>query len=144
MDMEVTNIKKEPVEIQLQNVEVDFNPWKVKDASVFLKYCCPECDFQSLELNRFSSHALENHLKSSTLFEEAFDPISDENPQSDLIKSKRARKQALEPRTIKSQLVIQQGQNCIVQWSSDLLSNQKFKGLDLLWSWMKFHVMGLF
>ena len=122
MDLKVTNIKKEPVEIQLQNVkneppdiEVDFNPWNVKDASVFLKYCCPECDFQSLELNRFSSHALENHLKSSTLFEEAFDPISDENPQSDLIKSKRARKQVLEPRAIKSQLVIQQGQKCIVQ-----------------------------
>ena len=37
---------------------------------------------------------------------------------------------------------IQYGQKFIGQWSSDLLSKQKFKGLDLLWSWIKFHVMG--
>ena len=38
---------------------------------------------------------------------------------------------------------IQWGQKFIGQWSSDLLSTQKFKGLDHLWSWMEFHGMGI-
>ena len=51
-------------------VEYDFemNPWSVEDASAFLKYCCPECDYQILNLQMFSEHALENHSKSVALF----------------------------------------------------------------------------
>ena len=54
-------------------VEQDFesNPWSVQDASVFLKYCCPECDYQILNLKLFSNHALSNHSKSIALFGEA-------------------------------------------------------------------------
>ena len=48
----------------------DSNPWSVEDATVFLKYCCPECDFQVLNLKMFSSHALENHVRSIALFDE--------------------------------------------------------------------------
>jgi len=48
----------------------DSNPWSVEDATVFLKYCCPECDFQVLNLKSFSSHALENHVRSIALFDE--------------------------------------------------------------------------
>ena len=44
------------------------NPWAVEDASVFLKYCCPECDYQILNYNIFSTHALENHEKAIVLF----------------------------------------------------------------------------
>ena len=44
------------------------NPWAVGDASAFLKYCCPECDYQILNLQMFSEHALENHSKSVALF----------------------------------------------------------------------------
>ena len=53
-------------------VEQDFesNPWSVQDASVFLKYCCPECDYQILNLQLFSNHALSNHSKSIALFGE--------------------------------------------------------------------------
>jgi len=44
------------------------NPWAVGDASAFLKYCCPECDYQILNLQMFSDHALENHTKAIALF----------------------------------------------------------------------------
>ena len=44
------------------------NPWSVEDASAFLKYCCPECDCQILNLETFSRHALQNHSKSKVLF----------------------------------------------------------------------------
>ena len=47
------------------------NPWSVEDASVFLKYCCPECDYQIIDFQLFSDHALENHSKSSALFGES-------------------------------------------------------------------------
>jgi hypothetical protein len=30
--------------------EVDENAWTVKDVSVFLKYCCPECDYNNSNL----------------------------------------------------------------------------------------------
>ena len=45
------------------------NPWDVSDASVFLKYCCPECDFINPNLNEFSEHALEKHVLANTLFD---------------------------------------------------------------------------
>ena len=46
------------------------NPWEVSDASVFLKYCCPECDYQCSQLDSFGIHATKNHDLSSILFEE--------------------------------------------------------------------------
>ena len=45
------------------------NPWEVRDASLFLKYCCPECNHQSNELHGFAEHALENHELSKVLFD---------------------------------------------------------------------------
>ena len=47
---------------------MDGNPWSVHDVSVFLKYCCPECDYHNGNLKIFSDHALENHVRSSILF----------------------------------------------------------------------------
>ena len=44
------------------------NPWDVSNPEVFLRYCCPECDFQSGELLGFSQHAVMNHILSETLF----------------------------------------------------------------------------
>jgi len=44
------------------------NPWSVGNASVFLKYCCPECEYSHQSLNIFSNHALENHNKAQLLF----------------------------------------------------------------------------
>ena len=44
------------------------NPWCVEDATVFLKFCCPECDYQIPDLQLFSYHAVGNHDKSTVLF----------------------------------------------------------------------------
>jgi hypothetical protein len=46
------------------------NPWCVDDATAFLKFCCPECDYHIPDLEMFSDHAVENHIKSSALFGE--------------------------------------------------------------------------
>ena len=46
------------------------NPWDVLDASLFLKYCCPECNHQSKELDNFTEHALRNHELSKILFDD--------------------------------------------------------------------------
>ena len=51
-----------------QNNEELKNPWKVKDASVFLKYCCPECVFNDPILQCFADHSLTHHPNSSSLF----------------------------------------------------------------------------
>ena len=58
------------LESEKNNSESNFsvNPWDVLNASDFLKYCCPECDFKSGELLAFSQHAIINHVLSSTLF----------------------------------------------------------------------------
>ena len=44
-----------------------FNPWNVSDLSVFLKYCCPECDFKCKEAHLFCDHAIHKHENSSAL-----------------------------------------------------------------------------
>ena len=44
------------------------NPWYVEDATAFLKFCCPECDYQIPDLQLFSDHAVCNHEKSTVLF----------------------------------------------------------------------------
>ena len=60
----------EDVKVKVDRNEdlVDFNPWAVPDASVFLRYCCPECSFQCSVLSQFSEHALSVHDKAKTLF----------------------------------------------------------------------------
>ena len=44
------------------------NPWLVEDVSIFLKYNCPECNYNHKDLKAFSNHALENHENSTALF----------------------------------------------------------------------------
>ena len=44
------------------------NPWAGKDVSAFLKYCCPECEFNNDNLQLFSEHAFENHTNAASLF----------------------------------------------------------------------------
>ena len=43
--------------IIIENIE-DFNPWSVNDASVFLKYCCPECDYSDQLLDNFQGNGI--------------------------------------------------------------------------------------
>lgn len=53
-----------------EDSKVSLNPWAVEDASVFLKYCCPECEFTNFDLQQFSDHALKNHANATVLFYE--------------------------------------------------------------------------
>ena len=67
----------------------------MSDATVFLKYCCPECDFKNDNFEDFSGHALENHVLANTLFmkyntskeytdikvEPSYDSIEDDNQE---------------------------------------------------------------
>ena len=55
------------LQVKLEQLD-NYNPWAVTDPSVFLNYNCPECDFKSNKLQTFSTHGLENHVKSSVLF----------------------------------------------------------------------------
>ena len=50
--MEIDKLHNE-VEVKLE-VQEDFNPWNVTDASEFMKYCCPECPYQDPQLDGFS------------------------------------------------------------------------------------------
>ena len=70
------------------------NPWNVSKVSDFLKYCCPECDFQSVKLYNFEKHATQNHELSRTLFEntnnisELSNIIVKEEPGTDYLDAK--------------------------------------------------------
>ena len=41
---------------KFEDSKIKFNPWAVTDASVFLKYCCPECDYTDKILELFKKH----------------------------------------------------------------------------------------
>ena len=58
------------IQTVIKKEDFDTNPWSVDDASVFLKYCCPECNYNDGSLKVFSHHALENHVRSSILFKD--------------------------------------------------------------------------
>ena len=58
------------------------NPWAVEDASVFLKYCCPECNHQTKELHSFREHANNKHPLSRELF--PFDDVDEKLPMPDI------------------------------------------------------------
>ena len=71
LDGKSIQVKCEKPELEEENYsESNFsvNPWDVSDPAVFLKYCCPECDFKCGELLGFSQHAVINHVLSTTLF----------------------------------------------------------------------------
>ena len=54
-------------------MKMTFNPWDVPSAAVFLKYCCPECDYQVSDLPFFEEHASRNHELSRTFFKNIFE-----------------------------------------------------------------------
>ena len=70
MDIEVSPKSFADIYLKLNKVDegISSNPWAVADVSEFLKYCCPECEFQTKVLNQFGNHAVEKHEKSSVLF----------------------------------------------------------------------------
>ena len=54
-------------------MKMTFNPWDVPSAAVFLKYCCPECDYQVSDLPFFEEHASRNHELSRIFFRNVFE-----------------------------------------------------------------------
>ena len=57
--------KREQMEIDsdpLKNLKTEdgliSNPWTGKDISAFLKYCCPECEFNDLDSQVFTEHKI--------------------------------------------------------------------------------------
>ena len=70
-ETETAENAKPETEIDAPEMETSFsNPWNVSDASVFLKYCCPECAYQFVQLEIFVIHATKYHDLSRILFEE--------------------------------------------------------------------------
>ena len=71
MDYELPNSIFEDVRVKLENLDSNeslTNPWDVNDVANFLHYCCPECEFQTQELDQFGDHARLEHVQSQTLF----------------------------------------------------------------------------
>jgi hypothetical protein len=67
IDVESINMDQN-IETDIKKEACEANPWSVDDASVFLKYCCPECEYHEGDLKVFSNHALKNHERSYILF----------------------------------------------------------------------------
>ena len=65
------------------------NPWAVSDASVFLKYNCPECDQKCQNLSEFKDHAIENHEKAKVLFSDIKNEPTELDIKADEPKRKR-------------------------------------------------------
>ena len=82
-EMEVGS-ELEPFE-QKPEVETNFsNPWNVSDLSLFLRYCCPECDYKCEEAHLFCEHALDFHKKSNVLLENWRDEKSQTNVKQEI------------------------------------------------------------
>ena len=61
-------IGKDPLKVVKVEDCKTSNPWAVNDFSAFLKYCCPECEFNNDDLQLFSQHAFENHTDAASIF----------------------------------------------------------------------------
>ena len=54
---------------ELEDEDNKLNPWNVEGLSDFTYFCCPECAFKSKVDLDFQTHALINHPKAKTFFE---------------------------------------------------------------------------
>ena len=45
-------------------MDIQENPWSVKDIEEFLYFCCPECNLKDRSKDLFLKHALEEHPNS--------------------------------------------------------------------------------
>ena len=45
-------------------MKMTFNPWDVSSAAVFLKYCCPECDYQVWQYRLLNFQGRDTKLES--------------------------------------------------------------------------------
>ena len=101
LETETAGPETEPDDSGAPEMETSFsNPWNVSDASVFLKYCCPECDYQFVQLEIFVIHATKYHDLSRILFEETRINIDSkhvkEEPFSELLENSEVIEEASE------------------------------------------------
>ena len=67
-DENMTVVIVDPVKVEVKVEVNDYNPWYVENASAFLKYCCPECEYKNGTLKSFEDHAFQNHENARILF----------------------------------------------------------------------------
>jgi hypothetical protein len=58
----------DPLKIEVKDEINDNNPWSVEHASAFLKYCCPECEYNNGTFKSFKDHAFQNHENAKVFF----------------------------------------------------------------------------
>ena len=71
--------------IHLRDIMSLLNPWMVPSLDEFTFLCCPECVFRSKTATTFQTHAVQNHPRSSVLFnavKEEPPDFTDEGPIS--------------------------------------------------------------
>ena len=75
------------------------NPWAVPNIMAFNYFLCPECDFQAKTPPLFENHAIENHPRAKSLFEQvqASTIKSEQEALEDLLKSADAQLKQEEP-----------------------------------------------
>ena len=52
----------------MKTENIHSNPWLIENAETYLKYCCPECQYNSKDVNDFSKHISENHYSKNMLY----------------------------------------------------------------------------
>ena len=50
--------------LKVFRMKMTFNPWDVSSAAVFLKYCCPECDYQVWQYRFWSFQGRDTKVES--------------------------------------------------------------------------------
>ena len=117
-------MKQEIVEEDPFHTMLDENPWYLKNAELFLKYCCPECEYNVKELQLFSRHAIENHFESPIFFKNNNEAISQEIDSKKVIDEKLKLKSEVENVKFKINVV---SDGVLVK--SDILSSKHLKAL---------------
>ena len=69
-DTSANNVIFKECKLKLEELREEpvYNPWSVKDPSVFLRYHCPQCPLIFKKLEKFARHSLKTHPYSKMLF----------------------------------------------------------------------------
>ena len=71
----------------LKSEDIKSNPWLIENAKRFLKYCCPECEFNSKSIYDFSMHVSENHYTANMFYQSNTETFPKENIEKIFIHS---------------------------------------------------------
>ena len=65
IQMKEEYVEEVQMETVIKSENIYSNPWLIENAELFLKYCCPECEYSSKDVNDFSRHMSENHISTN-------------------------------------------------------------------------------